>query len=69
MEPILGQNRSIFSALHEVIREKELKKLKFAKCTKCDLLTPYRLIYLEHNALQCKKCGTSLELVKSDKAW
>lgn len=69
MEHNIGQNRSIFSALHEIIREKELRKLKFAKCTKCGLLTPYRLIHLKGNGLQCKKCGTSLELVKSDKTW
>jgi ribosomal protein L32 len=58
------QNRSIFSALYDVMREKALKQLNFAKCPSCGLFTPYRLKNVEGNAVKCKKCGSMIQLKK-----
>lgn len=60
--PNITQQWSIFSVLYEVIKERELKKLRFAKCSKCQLFTPYRLKSLGNNELKCKKCGLTIQL-------
>jgi tRNA(Ile2) C34 agmatinyltransferase TiaS len=65
--PNITQEWSIFSVLYEVIKETELKKLRFAKCSNCQLLTPYRLKSLGSNELKCKKCGLTIQLVRGDK--
>ncbi|MEM3551548.1 MAG: hypothetical protein QXN87_02845 [Candidatus Bathyarchaeia archaeon] len=68
MESLSNQNIpqqwSIFSVLYEVIKERELKKLRFAKCSNCQLFTPYRLKSLGNNELKCKKCGLTIQLVR-----
>jgi len=62
MEHEAIQKWSIFSALYDVINEKALKQLRFAKCCACGLLTPYRLKFVADNTVKCKKCGTSINL-------
>jgi len=66
VNPNITQNWSIFSALHDAIKERALKKLRFAKCPECRLLTPYRLKALESNGLRCKKCGAAIQLTGDD---
>jgi tRNA(Ile2) C34 agmatinyltransferase TiaS len=66
VNPNITQNWSIFSALHDVIKERALKRLRFAECPTCRLLTPYRLKSLEGNGLRCKKCGTTIQLARDD---
>jgi len=70
MEPTFNsnmtQNWSIFSALHDIIKERALRKLRFAECPACRLFTPYRLKLLDENGLRCKKCGTPIQLAGED---
>jgi formylmethanofuran dehydrogenase subunit E len=53
---------NIFGFLHDAMKEKALKKLRFAKCDKCGLFTPYRLKHVTNNTVICKKCGASIKL-------
>ncbi|MEM2108413.1 MAG: hypothetical protein QXL10_03915 [Candidatus Bathyarchaeia archaeon] len=62
IRPNMTQQWSIFSALHDAIRDKELKKLRFAHCSNCQLYTPYRLKFVSGNKVQCKKCGSTIHL-------
>ena len=48
---------NIFTALHETIHNKSLRKLQFAKCQECGRLNPFRLISVEKETIICKKCG------------
>ena len=59
-EPNIGQNWTIFSSLFDAAKERELKRLRLAKCSECGRATPYRLKSLDITAVHCKKCGTSI---------
>lgn len=56
------QRISIFTALHDVMREKALNELRFARCADCGLYTPYRLKNLTDKIVICKKCGSSISI-------
>ena len=53
----VSQKYTIFSALLETIRDKDGKKLRFAKCLECGRLTPYRLESVKLLLVICKSCG------------
>ena len=63
----LHQNASIFQALHEVMKQKELNKLRFAKCFECKRFTPFKLKFVKKNFIQSKKCGNLIFIHK--KIW
>ena len=65
MDVDVSPNYNIFSALHDSLRAKNGKKLRFAKCSKCERLTPYRLNSVELPYIKCKKCGTSNPIMGS----
>ncbi|MEM3626591.1 MAG: hypothetical protein QXZ25_01020 [Candidatus Bathyarchaeia archaeon] len=67
MKSNIPQNWNIFTALHDAIREKALNQLRFAKCTFCGRLTPYRLKFTTENTVRCKKCGNLIQLDVGDK--
>ncbi|MGB9841963.1 MAG: hypothetical protein ACPLKZ_04470 [Candidatus Bathyarchaeales archaeon] len=56
------QRISIFTALHDVMREKALNELRFAKCGDCGRYTPYRLKNLADKVVVCKQCGNSISI-------
>ncbi|MGB9915574.1 MAG: hypothetical protein ACPLIG_08705 [Candidatus Bathyarchaeales archaeon] len=56
------QRISIFTALHDVMREKALNELRFAKCAGCGLYTPYKLKNVAKKTVRCKKCGSSIKV-------
>lgn len=56
------QRISIFTALHDVMREKALNELRFAKCADCGRYTPYRLKNLADKVVVCKKCGSPISI-------
>lgn len=62
VEVINKENYNIFSALVETIHNKEMKKLRFAKCKKCGRLTPFRLNSTRFVTVQCKKCGNNVTI-------
>ncbi|MCK5628547.1 hypothetical protein KAI12_03690 [Candidatus Bathyarchaeota archaeon] len=47
----------IYYALEKAQLEKGLRKLRFAKCSQCGRVTPYRLKSLKLNFVRCKACG------------
>lgn len=53
-----------FITLNHSIKEREGKLLKFAKCTNCGRVTPYRLRSLKGKMLKCKGCNKPIPLTK-----
>ena len=53
-----------FISLNHSIKERQAKKLKFAKCPDCGLVTPYRLSSLKGKRLVCKACKKPLSLTR-----
>lgn len=51
-------------ALREAFKEKERKKLRFAKCTECGRSTPFKLESVYDNAIRCKCCGNLIPIFK-----
>jgi transcription elongation factor Elf1 len=49
-------------SLYDAMREKELKKLRFAKCPVCNKLNSYRLSSLGEAELHCKSCGAEIRV-------
>lgn len=62
MELEVSQNYNIFNALHGALREKERRRLRFAKCPECGRVTPYKLRSLELTTVRCKRCETSIPI-------
>lgn len=60
------KNYNIFTALHETIYNKSIRRLRFARCHECGRLTPFRLISVEKDTIKCKKCG-KLVTVRTEK--
>ncbi|MCK5628636.1 hypothetical protein KAI12_04135 [Candidatus Bathyarchaeota archaeon] len=61
LQPYGNNNWSIFTPMHEAIREKELKRLRLSKCPKCNKVTFYRLKTLGSSSLSCKNCNNKLQ--------
>ena len=53
-----------FITLNHSIKEREKKQLRFAKCTNCGRVTPYRLNLLKGKRLTCKSCNKPLTLTR-----
>lgn len=53
-----------FITLNHSIKEREKKQLRFAKCTNCGRVTPYRLSLLKGKRLTCKSCNKPLTLTR-----
>jgi len=51
-----------YITLNHSIKEREGKILKFAKCTNCGRVTPYRLSSLKGKMLKCKECKKPIPL-------
>ena len=62
MTSIDQKEYNIFSALVETIHKKDQGRLKFAKCSKCERLTPFRLGSIANLSIKCKKCGTNIRI-------
>ncbi|MCK5628757.1 hypothetical protein KAI12_04750 [Candidatus Bathyarchaeota archaeon] len=48
----------IYYARKKDTDEKDLKRLRFAKCNNCKRFTPFRLKHAKLNVIRCKGCGT-----------
>lgn len=55
---------SIFTPLHEAVRDNELRKLRCGHCPSCHKVTFYRLISLNDKELRCKNCGAPITVQK-----
>jgi uncharacterized paraquat-inducible protein A len=55
------QEYTIFSALLDNIRDREHKKLRFAKCLECGCLTSYRLESVSSTVI-CKRCESPISV-------
>ena len=53
-----------FLSLNHSIKEREGKILKFAKCSHCGRVTPYRMKSLRGKRLKCKNCKKDLTLTR-----
>jgi len=51
-------------ALREALKEKERKRLRFAKCIECGRSTLFRLESVYNNAIRCKRCGNLIPILK-----
>jgi len=58
----VSQEYTIFSALLDNIRDREHRKLRFAKCLECGRLTPYRLVSVESSTVICGRCESSISV-------
>ena len=58
-----GKHWSIYQVIDEALKEKELSKLRLAKCRDCGIFNAYKLRSLEFAALKCKKCKSIIRLV------
>ena len=58
------QRWTIFTSMMDAVSEKERKRLRFAKCSACNRINPYRLANLEEaaNEIECRKCGTKISI-------
>jgi len=56
------KNPGYFLSFYEAMREKELKKLRIAKCPACNKSTVYRLSSLGEAELHCKSCKALIEV-------
>ncbi|MDH5689813.1 MAG: hypothetical protein OEY81_00070 [Candidatus Bathyarchaeota archaeon] len=54
-----GYIYDMFEAVVDVVHGKKLEKLKFAKCTKCGRLNPFRPKSkgMQFTAIRCNNCG------------
>jgi formylmethanofuran dehydrogenase subunit E len=62
VKDVVTQEYTIFSALLDNIRDREHKKLRFAKCLECGRLTPYRRESVESSTVICKKCESPISV-------
>ena len=55
---------TIFTSMVDAVNEKEQRRLRFAKCSGCNRVNPYRLINVEKTAseIQCHACGTKISI-------
>ena len=58
------QRWTIFTSMLDAVSEKERSRLRFAKCSGCNRINPYRLANLEEDAseIRCRKCGTKISI-------
>jgi len=56
------KNWSIFTALHDSMMEKAIRKLGCSKCPECGKVTFYTLKSLGDSLLQCKNCKIDLNV-------
>ena len=71
-EPIIGRmamnsngassNDGYLWSLYDAMREKELKKLRIAKCPVCNKTNVYRLFSLGEAELYCKSCKAQIKV-------
>ena len=64
MQTSQNQEYNIFTALIENIHKKDRGKLRFAKCQNCGRLNPFRLISVNSSKIECKKCGSIIQIRK-----
>ena len=57
-----SKNPGYFLSFYEAMREKELKKLRIAKCPVCNKANVYRLSSLGEAELHCKSCKALIEV-------
>jgi len=58
------QRYTFFTSMYGVLRERELKKTRLAKCPTCRRVRFYKLVQLGETAttVQCRKCGTKIPI-------
>ena len=61
MKDAVTQEYTIFSALLDNIRDREHKKLRFAKCLECGRLNHYRREAVSSTVI-CKKCESPISV-------
>lgn len=57
------QEYNIFNAIWDNLQSKRLRKLRFAKCEKCNRYTPYKLIDIENSYIICKNCENQISII------
>ena len=57
-----SKNPGYFLSFYEAMREKELKKLRIAKCPVCNKTNVYRLFSLGEAELYCKSCKAQIKV-------
>ena len=62
-----SSNNGYMWSLYDAMREKEMTKLRFAKCPACNKANVYRLSSLGDAELHCKSCKTLIEVERYKK--
>jgi tRNA(Ile2) C34 agmatinyltransferase TiaS len=62
MNSAAGSSDGYLWSLYEAMREKELKKLRIAKCPVCNKTNVYRLFSLGEAELYCKSCKAQIKV-------
>ena len=57
------QEYNIFNAIWDNLQSKRLRKLRFAKCEKCNRYTPYKLIDIKNSYIICKNCENQISII------
>ena len=56
------QEYNIFTAIWDNLQSKRVRKLRFAKCDKCNRYTPYKLIDIKNPFVICKNCENQISI-------
>ena len=57
------QEYNIFTAIWDNLQSKRVRKLRFAKCDKCNRYTPYKLIDINNSFVICKNCENQISII------
>ena len=57
------QEYNIFNAIWDNLQSKRLRKLRFAKCEKCNRYTQYKLIDVKSSYIACKNCENQISII------
>jgi ssDNA-binding Zn-finger/Zn-ribbon topoisomerase 1 len=57
------QEYNIFTAIWDNLQSKRVRKLRFAKCDKCNRYTPYKLIDIKKSFVICKNCENQISII------
>jgi hypothetical protein len=57
------QEYNIFTAIFDNLQSKRVRKLRFAKCDKCNRYTPYKLIDIKKPLVICKNCENPIYIL------